>query len=249
MRSTVRAIPAVALSALALALFPMTPSAMASPARPATAAGPCASYPTPGLLAPAGTRTPRSIAAEFSVLRRPRRPGDHITRAQLGPSLSASGLILSGARFLRRAAYGGRVYAIPAEHVLAYPLAPVRCVPKVQRPTERSLLPYLRREYRHRALCVVIVYRDRALPTCGAAPGTLDPLLFATGVPAYGLVPDGIPAVTVHFHTLPSRRLRVHDNFWMISDPSQPTLACGVDWLDPHDVVLRVPASCSQDVS
>lgn len=210
---------------------------------------PCASYPEPGSLAPAGTPTPRGIAAEYSVLNRRRTPADHITRAQLGPSLSASGLILAGARLLGTAAFGGRVYAVPAEHVLSYPLAPVRCVPVAQRSTERSLLRYLRRQYRHRALCVVIVYHDHALPTCGPAPGTLDPLLFTAGVPAYGLVPDGIPAVTVHFKTLPSRHVKVHDNFWIVKNAAQDELACGVDWLDPQEIVLRVPASCTQDLS
>jgi hypothetical protein len=230
----------------ATAVFVLSASGVAAVATPKS---PCASYPKPGSVAPAGTPTPRGMAAEYSVLKRPRAAADHITRAELGPSLSASGVILGGARLLGKAAFGGRVYAVPAEHVLAYPHAPVRCVPVAQRSTERSLLRYLRRQYRHRALCVVIVYRDHALPTCGAAPGTLDPLLFTAGVPAYGLVPDGIAAVKIRFHKLPSRRVEVHGNFWIVNDPTQPTLACGVDWLDPQDVVLRVPASCSQDLS
>jgi hypothetical protein len=243
---------AAALGALALALAAAVPApsgaARSRSARAAATEASCSSYPKPGTVAPAGARTPPAIVAEYGVMARPRRAADHVLRSALGSSLAASGLILSGARYLGPAPLGGRVYAIPALHVLAYPLAPARCVPKAQRPTERSLLPVLHREYRHRALCVVIVYAKRAVPTCGAAPGTLDPLLFGTGVPGLGLVPNGIPSVTVHFHARASRRAKVHGNFWILRGPSQSSLACGVDWLDRRGIVLRTAASCTRDV-
>jgi hypothetical protein len=242
---------ALALAAAAAAALSVPTASGAARSRSARAAAPeasCSNYPKPGMVAAAGTPTPPAIAAEYGVMARPRRAADHVQRSALGTSLAATGLILSGARYLGPAPLGGRVYAIPALHVLAYPLAPARCVPKAQRPIERSLLPVLHREYRHRALCVVIVYAHRAVPTCGAAPGTLDPLLFGIGVPGFGLVPDGIPSVTVHFAARPSRRAKVHGNFWILRGPSQSPLACGVDWLDGHGVVLRTSASCTRDV-
>jgi hypothetical protein len=54
---------------------------------------------------------------------------------------------MSGTR-LGDAAYGGRIYLVPAEHLLALPLAPPRCLPAVQRLIEQESPSTLPTEYR-----------------------------------------------------------------------------------------------------
>ena len=89
---------------------------------------PCSSYPAPGALAPAGRQVPASLAARYSLLSRPQRAVDRPSPAQIA-SLGASGLIMSGTRFLGNAAAGGRIYLVPAQHLLAFRLAPLHCLP------------------------------------------------------------------------------------------------------------------------
>ena len=109
--------------------------------------------------------------------------------------------------------------------------------------------PSLRREYAHRALCLVIVYPTRAAPTCQPAPGTVAPFLIASGAPGLGLAPDGVSAVLLRFHTgvHPPIRAAVRDNFWQVSDPALQVAPCGLDWLGAHAIVLRQVASCQVD--
>ena len=84
-------------------------------------------YPTPGAVAPAGTRVPAALAARYSLFGDPQRAVDRLSAGQVAP-LKASGLIMSGTRFLGDAAFGGRIYLVPAEHLLATRIAPARCL-------------------------------------------------------------------------------------------------------------------------
>ena len=61
---------------------------------------------------------PAGLAAEYSVFQRPQRAVDRLSPGQVA-SLSASGLIMSGTRFVGDAAFGGRIYLVPAEHLLS----------------------------------------------------------------------------------------------------------------------------------
>jgi hypothetical protein len=226
------------LLALAAVLVQATVSA------PARAAGEkCSSYPTPGSTVRA--QTPTDLGAEYGVLRRPHGAEDNLNISRL--DLSASGIVVSGIRFLARAPSGGRVYIIPAEHLLFFRLAPARCLPAAERPLERTLRPSLVREYAHQALCLVIMYGNQGLPTCGPAPGTFDPLLYAPSAAGLGIAPNGVPAVVVHYFTGRPRRVEVHHNFWIVNDRSQTAAPCGLDWIDSAGTVLRTVSSCTAD--
>lgn len=203
---------------------------------------PCSSYPHPGTTVHA--RTPANLRAEFGVLRRPRRKADALKPSQL-TGLAASDIVMPGIRFLARAPQGGRVFLVPAEHMLSFSLAPARCLPPQQRGIQQSLLPDLRREYAQHALCLVIVYPSEDLPSCQEAPGTVDPLLYAPGASGFGLVPDGVPDVTAHYLPIRSRRAAVHNNFWLVRGTQQA--ACGVDWTTGAGTVLRIVKSCVPD--
>jgi hypothetical protein len=202
----------------------------------------CASYPHPGTTVEA--RTPASLRAEYAILSRPRRKTDALAPSQL-TGLAASGIIIPGIRFLSAAPQGGRVFLVPAEHMLSFSLAPARCLAPQQRGVQQSLLTELHREYAHHALCLVIVYPSEDFPSCQAAPGTVDPLLYAPGASGFGLVPDGVPDVTVHYLPTRSRRAAVHHNFWLVRGTQQA--ACGVDWTTGSGIVLRVVKSCVPD--
>jgi hypothetical protein len=230
---------ALALLAAALLIVRAPASARAS------AGSPCAVYPRPGTTIAGGT--PADLSAEYGVLARPRRAVDRLAAHWLG-SLPESGIVVSGIRFLSRTAYG-RLYIVPARHLLAFPLGPARCLPEAQRQLERSLAPELRRQYAHQALCLVIVYRTQESPTCGTAPGTFDPLLYAPGSPGFGMVPDGVAEVRVHYFGSPVRRVRVRDNFWIVNDPLAIISPCGLDWVDTGGTVLRTVQSCVRDTT
>ena len=213
---------------------------------------PCSSYPAPGALAPASTDVPASLAARYSLLSRPQRAVDRPSLAQIasaitgpGMSTSATGLIMSGTRFLGNAAAGGRIYLVPAQHLLAFRLAPLHCLPANQRALERRMLPRLRSEYRHTALCVVVLYQHGRGGSCAATSGNPGSLLFASGTPGFGLVPDGVSAVTVTYETSPPRTVAVHDNFFAVVAPTQTALPCGVQWLDSTGNVSKIVAGCS----
>jgi len=233
---------ALAVSAAAAVLVPVGPIGAAA-AR--AAARPCSSYPTPGALAPAGTNVPASLAARYSLLRRPQRAVDRLRPGKSTASLGASGLIMSGTRFLGHAAFGGRIYLVPAEHLLAFRLAPLRCLPPDQRALERQLLPLLRRQYRHAALCIEVLYRATLTRACAPATGSPDALLYVSGTPGFGLVPNGVSAVTVTYQTAPPRTIAVRHNFFVIVAPSQASPPCGVQWLDPTGTVRKTVFGCS----
>lgn len=206
---------------------------------------PCSSYPTPGKAASSGAKVPARLTAQYSVLSDRQRAVDRLRPSQLA-SLHASGLIMSGTRLLGDAAFGGRIYLVPAQHMLSLPLAPARCLSSVQRVIEQESLSVLRTEYRQPALCMVVLYGN-SFPQqdCAPAAGDPYPLLFASGTPAYGLVPNDVDDVTVTYQTAPPRTLAVHRNFFVIVSPSQTAAPCGVQWLDPTGNLRNVPLGCS----
>jgi hypothetical protein len=207
---------------------------------------PCSSYPTPGSLAPAGATVPASVSSRYAILRRPQRAADRLRPDQISQgSLAASGVIMSGIRFLGDAAFGGRIYLLPAEHLLAFRMAPARCLPPAYRSLERELLPQLRNEYAHAALCVVIIHANSGSPSCGRALASSEALLYTSGTPGFGLVPNGVSAVTVSYATAPPRTLAVRHNFFTIIDAAQPAAPCGLEWLDPTGNVIKTVTGCS----
>jgi len=204
----------------------------------------CSSYPTPGALAPSSTKVPASVAASYSLLRDPQRPVDRLTKGQVS-GLKASGLIMSGTRFLGDAAFGGRIYLVPAEHLLSIPLAPARCLSSVQRVIEQESLPFLHSQYRQTALCIDVLYANGRTQECAPATGAPFALTSVTGTPAFGLVPDGVSAVTVTYPTNIPTTLTVHRNVFVVVAPSESAPACGLQWLDPTGNVQRVVTGCS----
>jgi len=204
----------------------------------------CSSYPTPGTLAPESVKVPAGILGRYAVLHQPQRPTDKLSPAQVTPGLTASGLIMSGIRFLGGAAFGGRIYLVPAQHLLTSRIAPARCLPPPERSTEQQLMPKLRSEYAHPALCLVIIYPAGNLPFCGAASASSDALLYIDGT-GFGLVPNGVSAVTVSYTTAPPRTLPVHRNVFSVVDEGRDLSPCGLAWLQPTGNVKRVLAGCS----
>jgi len=214
------------------------------PLRASAGDPPCSSYPTPGAPATAGTKVPAGLASRYSLLGGPQRPIDRLTSAQVA-SLKASGVIMSGTRFLGDAAFGGRIYLVPAEHVLSLRLAPPRCLTPVQRLIEQESLPVLRSEYRENALCIVVLYHRGRFQECAPATGNPYSLLSTNGTPGFGLVPDGVRDVTVTYWAAPPRTIAVHRNFFDIVAPSQTAPPCGVQWLDRTGNVKHVVSGCS----
>jgi hypothetical protein len=255
-RTCILTLGAAALALLALVLIlnsrstsnpptaPLAPNAPAAHAtRPITAKTGCRSYPRPGTTIPASS--PAGLSAEYGVLAHPQRARD-----RLGPrwlrSLPVSAIDMAGVRFLARGRYG-RVYVIPAGHLLAFPLIPARCVSPAKRQLQRSLTQQLQRRYRHRALCVVIVSALQESPFCDGAPGTVDPLQTAAGAPGFGMVPDGVASVRILFIHRAARRIAVRRNLWIIDRPGAVSPPCGVQWLDRSGIVLRTIQSCRPD--
>jgi high-affinity iron transporter len=208
---------------------------------------PCSSYPTPGSPAAAGAKLPSALAARYALWSSPQRAVDRLRPEQVA-SLNASGLIMSQTRFLGDAAAGGRIFVIPAEHLLALPLAPARCLSAVQRVIERESRPQLRAEYRQAGLCLLVLDAHGTAPElkdCAPATGTPYTLLSADGTPGFGLVPNGVNAVTVSYWAAPPRTVTVHDNAFVIVAPAQNALPCGVQWLDPTGNVRKIALGCS----
>jgi hypothetical protein len=237
-----RTVGAIGAAALLLTAVLMAVAA----GRASAAAVNCRAFPRPGTVA-AGP-APANLRAEYSVLGVPRRPADQITRKRLGP-LPVSGILPAGIRFLGRASYGGRAFLVPGRHLLASPLKPPACVPRSERALQKALLPSLRDEYSHEALCLVIVYVTQASPTCQPAPGTVAAFLFGPGSPGFGLVPDGVSAVTLHFRGHGPIHAIAHDNFWIVNDLSLLVAPCGLDWTTGGGTVLRTVANCTQDTT
>ena len=241
-RATSIAVGAAALAVVAAAvliLFGPLGGSGGSAADP-----PCSSYPAPGTLAPAGTKVPPGFTARYAVFGEPQRAVDRLAPGQVA-SLGASGLIMSGTRLLGDVAHGGRLYLVPAEHLLASSLAPPRCLSQVQRVIEQASLPVLRTEYRQTALCIIVLYAKTGTHDCVPANGTPYALLSEIGTPGFGLVPNGVTAVTVTYQVAPPRTVPVHRNFFAIGTASRTAPPCGVQWLDPTGNVRKTPVGCS----
>ena len=205
----------------------------------------CSSYPTPGTPAVAGAPVPSILASRYSVLRHVQRPVDRLSSGEVS-GLKASGLIMSGTRFLGDAAFGGRIYLVPAQHLLSIPLAPPRCLTRVQRVIEQESLSVLQPEYRQPAVCIDVVYATRRTQECAPAAGSPYALLSVAGTPAFGLVPDGVSAVTVTYPTSPPTTLPVRRNSFVVGSRSASAApACGLQWLDASGSVKRVVSGCS----
>lgn len=227
----------------------MTPAALVVAAALAASAHPapgCTSFPRPGTTSAGGA--PAVLRAQYGVLGRARRARDRVLVRRLG-ALPLSGILPAGIRYLGAAAYGGRAYVVAGRHLLASPLEPVRCEPNSQRALERALLPSLRSEYAQEGLCLVIVYSTQASPTCQSAPGTVAPFLFGPGSPGFGLAPDGVAGVLLHFRAGPARRARVRENFWIVNDPTLLATPCGLAWTTANGIVLRRVATCTKDTA
>ena len=225
---------------MAVAALFAAPSAAARAPSPGRS---CSSFPAPGTIAPAGTQTPAGLVAEYGVLGQRQRPVDQLSPAQL-KGLPASGIVMSGIRFLAVTPSGALVYVVPAEHHLTFRLAPDRCLRPAEQAIEHSLRPFLEREYTHHAVCLLALLYGRATSTCSAAPGTADPLVYGPGNPGFGLVPNGVPRVQLSFMSDPSLYIAVQRNFWVANVVWATGAApCGLDWLDGW-VVLRTVKSC-----
>jgi Imelysin len=205
---------------------------------------PCSSYPTPGSLAPANATVPAALRAQYAVLDRPQRAADRLSPRRLGSSLSVAGVIRSGIRFLGDGGSGGRIYLIPARHVLAFPIAPDRCLPPDRRSVENQLRPQLRQAYAYPGLCLLLVLPGSEKPNCGRAAARSEALVSASGTPGFGLVPNGIRAVTVSYVGSPPHTVAVRNNFFAVVAPGQ-TPPCGLQWLDGNGNVLATIVGCS----
>jgi iron uptake system EfeUOB component EfeO/EfeM len=204
----------------------------------------CSSFPTPGSAAPSGAKVPAALTSRYALFSDSQRAVDKLSRQDVS-SLKASGLIMSGSRFVGDAAFGGRIYLIPAEHLLSLPLAPGRCLTRELRVIEQGSVSVLRSEYRRPALCVVVVGGPSRSQECVAATGDPYALLFTGGTPGFGLVPNGIHTVTVSYWAAAPRTVAVHRNFFVIVAPRQGAPPCGVQWLDPTGNVQKIATGCS----
>jgi len=234
----------VAAGALALAVVLVAALVVFGPLGTSSGDPSCSSYPAPGKLAAGGTKVPAALAATYSVLTQPQRAADKLTPGQVA-SLGASGVIMSGTRLLGEAASGGRIYLVPAEHLLATSLAPPRCLSSVQRVIQQESLALLRSEYRQVALCIVVLYGKTGTHDCAPAAGTPYPLLSEIGTPGFGLVPNGVSAVTVTYQIAPPQTVAVRRNFFVTGTASRTAPPCGVQWLDPTGNVKKIAVGCS----
>ncbi len=106
----------------------------------------------------------------------------------------------------------------------------------------------MRRQYQEAALCYEVLYGSAdtiGIQGCAPATGTPDVMLSTKGTPGFGLVPNGVSAVTVTYQSAPPRTVAVHRNSYAILAPSQKAPACGVQWLDPTGNVKKIAVGCS----
>jgi iron uptake system EfeUOB component EfeO/EfeM len=231
------------LAGLVLTLAFALPGGVAGAATRSTRR-PCSSYPAPGSPAAVGSTTPTVIRSRYAVLRRKQRPSDRFDLARVRSELSVAGLLRSSERLLGRAAAGERVYLVAAQHLLGFRLAPVRCLPASQRSLEQQLAPSLRKQFRHTAVCVVMVTADGDKPSCAATTSGSEALLTAVGA-SFGLVPDGVRAVSLRYLSEPPRTLTVRDNFFADVSTVSQSPPCGLQWLAVDGSVRRTPVGCS----
>ncbi|HEX3615938.1 MAG TPA: EfeM/EfeO family lipoprotein [Solirubrobacteraceae bacterium] len=227
------------VATLALVLALAAPGAVAGAAQRA-----CGSYPAPGSLAPPSSAVPKAILSRYGVLRRKQRVSDRFDLRRVRDQLSVAGLIRSSERLLGRAASGERVYVVAARHLLGFRLAPLRCLPASQRALEQQLAPGLRKQYRNTAVCVVVVTAAGDKPSCAATTSRSEALLTAVGA-SFGLVPDGVRAVSLRYLSEPPRTLPVRHNFFADATTRSQSPPCGLQWLGRDGTVRRTPVGCS----
>ena len=80
---------------------------------------------------------------------------------------------------------------------------------------------------------------------CAPATGAADAMLSTKGTPGFGLVPNGVSAVTVTYQTAPPRTVAVRRNGYVILAPSETAPPCGVQWLDQTGNVKKIAVGCS----
>ena len=205
---------------------------------------PCSSYPAPGMIAPAGTKVPAGLVARYSLFSDSQRAVDKLAPAQIA-SLHASGLIMSGTRFVGDAAFGGRIYLVPAEHLLASSLAPPRCLSAVQRLIQQAIPPVAARRVQTKRAVHRRALRQDPHPGLHSRERHSYALMSEIGTPGFGLVPDGVSAVTVTYQIATPRTVVVRRNFFVVPTASRTAPPCGVQWLDPTGSVSKIPVGCS----
>ena len=62
---------------------------------------------------------------------------------------------------------------------------------------------------------------------------------------SFGLVPDGVSAVSLRYTVASPRTLRVKHNFFLDRAQSQSQEACGLEWLDRSGTILKTVLGCS----
>lgn len=72
------------------------------------------------------------------------------------------------------------------------------------------------------------------------------PSCSAPGSPGFGLAPDGVGGVVLHFRAGLARRARVRHNFWIVNDSTLLARPCGLDWTRASGIVLRTVATCTR---
>jgi iron uptake system EfeUOB component EfeO/EfeM len=94
-------------------------------------------------------------------------------------------------------------------------------------------------------LCIIVLYGQTGTHDCAPATGNPYALMSEIGTPGFGLVPNGVTAVTVTYQIAPPRTVAVTRNFFVIATASRTAPPCGVQWLDPTGNVKGTPVGCS----
>jgi iron uptake system EfeUOB component EfeO/EfeM len=224
---------AIAAVVLWLALISGSGAAWAKAKRPS-----CKSYPAPGQLAAAHTKPLKGQLASYAVFGGKTSAQDKLNAAtlrKLPQRLQATGIILSDSRYLGKTADGNKLYAVPARHFLPYSLAPLRCVPASERSVVASLLPSLRVDYKHAAVCIIetgvnLTY-GTPLENCGEDDSKAITFLAVDGTPLLGLATNSQATVEATFLNSPAMFAKVHHNFYEIKDPKLAVTPCGITLL------------------
>jgi iron uptake system EfeUOB component EfeO/EfeM len=198
----------------------------------------CGSYPAPGQMAGPHTKLPRAQLDSYALFGGRTSKQDKLTKATLDhlpQPLQASGILLSHSRFLGETADGYRLYAVPATHFLPYSLAPLRCVAAGERSVVASLMPSLRKDYKHPAICIVetgvnLIY-GTPLENCGEDRSKAIAFLAADGTPLLGLAPNSDTTVEANFLASPAIFAKVRHNFFEVKDPNLAVTPCGITFL------------------
>jgi iron uptake system EfeUOB component EfeO/EfeM len=213
----------------------------------------CSSYPAPGQVAPPTARVPKAIRDSYRVFVSRRVAKDALNLSKLQSPLRASGIIRSGIRDLGRTAAGHKIYAIPARHFTPYKIAPMRCIRPGQRALEASLLPELRRDYKHAAICIVETGKNTfygaQLENCGPPENIANAMIAASGLPLAGIAPNSVHKVQATYLADPARSISVHHNFYEISGNRDAVKPCAVAWLQPSGNTPKTFEGCDYEAA